>query len=411
MMSISIETPRLVLRSFHKDDAGQVALNSQQPNVAYWMSDMILVDEAEAESWIEWINGKCRSTQNMQVLAIERRQDGVCIGLIGFAPKKEIDGEVEILYAIADPYQGNGYATEAGRAIIWQAFEKVGLDMLSAIIKPSNTASRRVIEKLGFVYVNTRTLPYDGKMMEFDYYRLYHIETLPNPEWDFGILPDAEEMGNFFNRRADGYEAHMNEIGHDSKVYQRAMAALLQTDRQLKILDLGCGTGLELQYLFERIPNVRVCCMDLSDEMLAILRDHYQEYKDQLEIVRDSYLTWAYPDAAYDYVISVNTMHHLEEEAKTGLYRKIHRSLKPGGMYVESDFMVDRAMMEQYQARYKRITNGLPVCKSGHYHIDIPFTVEIQKELLFKAGFNEVKVFHENIRTRGSGAVLVAYKG
>jgi tRNA (cmo5U34)-methyltransferase len=160
------------------------------------------------------------------------------------------------------------------------------------------------------------------------------------------------------------------------------VAPLPETDRPLKILDLGCGTGLELQFLFERLPNAEVTCIDLSGQMLALLSEHYQGYASQLEIIRDSYLTWEYPDSRYDYVISVNTMHHLEQAEKVKLYRKIRYSLKPAGMYIESDFMVDRAIMEQYQARFKRIINDLPVHASGHYHIDIPFTVDLQKSLL-----------------------------
>jgi len=45
--------------------------------------------------------------------------------------------------------------------------------MLSAIVKPENKASRRVIEKLRFVYVNTRVLSYDCADCEFDYFHLY----------------------------------------------------------------------------------------------------------------------------------------------------------------------------------------------------------------------------------------------
>ena len=56
--------------------------------------------------------------------------------------------------------------------MIWWAFEQAGLDALSAIIKPENKSSRRVIEKLGFVYGDTRILPYDGAECEFHYFRL-----------------------------------------------------------------------------------------------------------------------------------------------------------------------------------------------------------------------------------------------
>ena len=225
---------------------------------------------------------------------------------------------------------------------------------------------------------------------------------------DVETLLYVEEMGEFFNRRAEGYEAHMVKVGFDDETYKRAVMPLPQGDTPFKILDLGSGTGLELQYLFERIPNAQVTCIDLSEQMLAILAEHYQERKQQLEIISASYLTWDYPDAAYDYIISVNTMHHFDQTEKTKLYGKIRRSLKPGGMYIESDFMVDQAMMEQFQARYKRIIMDLPIQASGHYHIDIPFTVDVQKKLLLKAGFSEVKVFYESIKPTASGAVLIA---
>jgi hypothetical protein len=71
--------------------------------------------------------------------------------------------------------------------------------------------------------------------------------------------------------------------------------------------------------------------------------------------------------------------------------------------------MVDEAVMKQYQDRFKRIIQDLPARDSGYYHIDIPFTVAIQKELLLKAGFDEVQIFYKNIKPTGSGAVLTAH--
>jgi RimJ/RimL family protein N-acetyltransferase/ubiquinone/menaquinone biosynthesis C-methylase UbiE len=410
-MSIYIETKRLVLRDFQASDAKAVADNSRQPKVAGRMSDMALKDEAAAAGWIKRINEKGEVSSNMRVLGIIRKEDNLCIGLIGFAPKKELHNEIEIRYAVADPYQGNGYATEAAKALVWQAFEQTGLNLLVAIVNPENTASRRVLEKLGFGYVDTRILPYEGEPTRCDYFRLYHIETLPDPEWNFANVPEAEEMGAFFNRRADGYEVHMTNSGFDSETYRRASAPLPQTDKQVRILDLGCGTGLELSYLFTRMPNAQVICIDLSEKMLAILAANYQDRAAQLRIIRDSYLTWHYPEGEFDYVISVNTMHHLLPEPKTQLYRKINRALKPGGIYCESDYIVDRVRMEQYQARYQRMMkNSIVLRNTGFYHIDIPFTIAVQKELLLKARFEKVESFYENINLTGSGAVLVARK-
>lgn len=179
-----IETKRLTLRRFTEDDAAAASYNSSQPIVAHFMSDMVMKTEEVSLGWIRWLNGdKFDATVPCVVLAIELKSTHICIGLIGVAPKREINNEIEILFEIADEYQNNGYATEAGKAIIWWAFEQAQQDVLSAIVKPENKASRRVIEKLGFVYCDTRTLSYDGADCAFDYFRLYHTDNLPCPEW------------------------------------------------------------------------------------------------------------------------------------------------------------------------------------------------------------------------------------
>lgn len=293
MDSITIETTRLTLRPFTQRDARATAVNSQQPNVAYWMSDMVLKDEAAAASWIDWINEKCLASESFRVFAIERRGDRACIGLIGYAPKEKINHEVEILYAVADAYQGCGYATEAAKALVWYAFEKVGLGVLSAIIKPENHGSRKVIEKLGFIYGDTRKLPYDGTMTVFEYYRLYHIEHIPDSEWNFTC--NTEEMAGFFDNRAEGYESHMLKYVTDMESYKRATFPIPESNSEISVLDLGCGTGLELGPMFERVPNARVTCIDLSEKMLEILKRKYASKARQIKTICGSYIDWEYP--------------------------------------------------------------------------------------------------------------------
>ncbi|MHB1505215.1 MAG: GNAT family N-acetyltransferase [Sulfobacillus sp.] len=80
-------------------------------------------------------------------LAIHR-QDNCLIGGIGFtyAPT---DGEGEFGYDVIPSYQGQGYATEMGQALISWAFSELGLARLVATCLPTNLASCRVLEKLG----------------------------------------------------------------------------------------------------------------------------------------------------------------------------------------------------------------------------------------------------------------------
>lgn len=174
MINISIETNNLIIRPFLPSDTKDAAYYSQQPNISYWMSDMVLHNESEALSWINWLNQKFNTNEPFIILAIEHKVDHKCIGVVGVHAKAEIDNEVEILYGISDSYQGNGYATEASKALTQWVFKNTELKSLTAIVKPENIPSKAVIQKLDFEYVDTKVIPYDGDMCMFDYYKLYN---------------------------------------------------------------------------------------------------------------------------------------------------------------------------------------------------------------------------------------------
>lgn len=407
---LKIETERLILRPFTEDDAAEASYNSCRPIVAHYMSDMVMKTEEAALGWIRWINGeKFDVAVPCVVLAIELKSSHKCIGLIGVAPKREINNEIEILFEIADEYQNNGYATEAAKAIIWWAFEQARQNVLSAIVKPENKASRRVIEKLGFVYCDTRSLEYDGADCAFDYFRLYHTDNLPGPEWDENSLYLPENMAAFFDKRVVIYNEHMLSNGGINN-YIKLGSFIPETQEPVSVLDIGCGTGIELSYIWEKAPNAHITCIDLSREMLNRLQEHYRENIAQITIEQASYLTWAYPENMFDTVVSSMTMHHFWQDEKVEIYKKLHSTLKEGGVYFEMDFIVDEPLAEQYRRRYKKImTNVSGEVSPGEFHIDIPFTADEQIMLLNEAGFSNVEVLDKDIN-HGNGAILRAIK-
>ena len=61
------------------------------------------------------------------------------------------DGELELAYGFRRDRWGRGYATEAGAAALRAAFEHAGARRVVADVDPAHVASRRVLEKLGFV--------------------------------------------------------------------------------------------------------------------------------------------------------------------------------------------------------------------------------------------------------------------
>ena len=177
--ALKIETSRLILRPFKESDAATASHNSRQPSVAHYMPDMVKESEEAALRWIGYVNKELFDVEKPGALfAIVRKTDGQCMGCIFINRKEEWGNVVEMGYNIADEYQNNGYATEAGKAMIRWAFEKAGQKELSAFVKPDNVASRRVIEKLGFIYEETRMLSYNGADCAFDYFRLCHTACL-----------------------------------------------------------------------------------------------------------------------------------------------------------------------------------------------------------------------------------------
>ena len=175
-MCIRLETARLLLRPFSGADAEAASRNSKQPVVAHFLSDMILETAEKARGWIAWIQTKLNMEKPFMVLAVELKSNEEVIGLVGVAPKEEIGGETEILFAIADEHQNKGYAAEAGQAMMNWFFDGIGKDSLSAIVKPENKPSRRVIEKLGFAYCDTRILAYDGEPCVFAYFKCQRVK-------------------------------------------------------------------------------------------------------------------------------------------------------------------------------------------------------------------------------------------
>ena len=214
-----------------------------------------------------------------------------------------------------------------------------------------------------------------------------------------------EKMAAFFDARAAGYDAHMQRsVASFEDFYAAVAQPIPRTQRALRILDIGCGTGLELDPIFERAPNARVTGIDLSERMLAALREKYAARMDRITLIQGSYLETPFEEGGYDYAVSVMTLHHLLPPRRALLYAKIRHALKLGGSYVEGDYVVSKAEEERLiNALRRKADSAGPGGEAGAYHVDIPLALETQRRLLIEAGFAGVEViWHE-----GEAAVYV----
>lgn len=197
-----------------------------------------------------------------------------------------------------------------------------------------------------------------------------------------------EEMSAFFAARVDGYEAHMltgiEGIAQGYACVAGALAEGVQT-----LLDLGCGTGLELGPVFERFPDVSVTGIDLTQAMLDVLAEKYADKR--LSLICGSYFDVDFGKCAYDTAISFETMHHFTHAEKLGLYQRLHAALREGGLYVEADYMVDAQAEEDALFAERDGLLAQMGARDGFWHFDVPCTVDNQVRLLREAGFSSVR--------------------
>jgi tRNA (cmo5U34)-methyltransferase len=223
--------------------------------------------------------------------------------------------------------------------------------------------------------------------------RLVEGEVMIVFKWFRDLDKRYEDMRSFFNRRVHDYDLHMKD-GDDyyEYIFISLVKDIPRTDDRITILDLGCGTGAELEYIFQRAPNAYVVCMDVSEEMLQKLREDYGENSNNIKIICASYLGYDFGVKRYDYVIACNTLHHLLTEDKLALYVNVKKGLKDNGCLFMAEYIATSLQQEQsLRTNYLELINTGAIDNNEIYHIDMPLTIEHEVDLLKAAGFIVVR--------------------
>lgn len=163
-----VETARLILRPFSLADlqAHHQAVYSD-PDVTRYLPGGAPWDLHETAIlmtyWIEH-----RERYGFAPWAVTEKPSGDHLGHCGLmhipgAP----DHPVELVYALAKASWGQGYASEAASASLRYAFEDLNLERIIALAMPENTASRRVMDKIGMVFEGIRNDYYDAKLAHY----------------------------------------------------------------------------------------------------------------------------------------------------------------------------------------------------------------------------------------------------
>ena len=102
------------------------------------------------------------------------KEDGQFIGWAGLAYLPEFD-EIDLGYRFLPQYWGKGYATETSKAILEYGFNKLGLKRIIAIAMKENTASIKVMEKVGMQF--EKYAPYDPGGEDVVWYECHNVNS------------------------------------------------------------------------------------------------------------------------------------------------------------------------------------------------------------------------------------------
>ncbi|MEX0984655.1 MAG: GNAT family N-acetyltransferase [Actinomycetota bacterium] len=149
----ALSTGRLELRRSVPEDAEAISSYRSDPDVHVHQGwehtdpDRVRADIEEMLSRLPGDPG------GWVQFSVRERDGGRLVGDVGLCPAEDEPDVMKVGYTISPAAQGNGFATEAVRALVDYAFSMLEAEIVRAYADEGNTPSRRVMEKVGMVLI------------------------------------------------------------------------------------------------------------------------------------------------------------------------------------------------------------------------------------------------------------------
>ncbi len=174
-----LKTSRLNLRDISVADTDEIFLLRTDTSVLRFLDRPAAASVKEALIFINQ-NTTC-ITENESILwGITLPPEDTVIGTIAFWRLEKENYRAEIGYALLPDFQGRGIMQEAMEVVLQYGFEQMGLHSVTANINPANQASRKLLEKVGFLreaYFRENYY-FNGKFLDSEIYVLLDQSTL-----------------------------------------------------------------------------------------------------------------------------------------------------------------------------------------------------------------------------------------
>lgn len=163
-----------------------------------------------------------------------------------------------------------------------------------------------------------------------------------------------------FHDCPDAYENLIVRIVPDARTFFGTVASFVPGGK-ISVLELGSGTGYVTEMVLRASPTATITCIDMDHAMLAVAQK-----KEMLRGVSflEGDFREVWPEEQFDIVLTSLCLHHLPDPDRAAVLKRIYKTVRPGGVFVNGD-VFRGATPEEEEAdrrlwRHEMTENGLP---------------------------------------------------
>jgi len=214
-------------------------------------------------------------------------------------------------------------------------------------------------------------------------------------------MKEVKEQFSNVSKKYDSQRQYLIPCFND--FYSACLPLVKSLTHAKKVLDIGAGTGLFSQFVYDQNPHLHFTLTDISGQMLNVARERFKG-ADNFEFIELDFSKDPI-QGKYDLIISGLAIHHLEDADKAKLYKSIFQALNEGGMFINADQVAGKNLLfdslYKYYWRETVSASGLDrealIQAFERTKLDKLAPLETQLKMLEKAGFSEVDCIYKNM--------------
>ncbi|WP_293149560.1 MULTISPECIES: class I SAM-dependent methyltransferase [unclassified Microcoleus] len=208
---------------------------------------------------------------------------------------------------------------------------------------------------------------------------------------------NLDDVRQQFEERAFDYDGLIPRLIPQYREQHEIILQLIdfETHANIKVLDLGAGTGILSAMILQAFPQAKVTAFDMAQNMLKVCQTNLSAFGHRLTLQQGNFAEDDF-GSGYDLVVSGLAIHHLDGAGKQTLFKKLFQSMNSGGILLIRDIVTGATprLTEQYEQLWRQYmkANGEDDAAwfQNYLKEDIPSSVEEQTQWLAAAGFADV---------------------